>query len=424
MQDNLLSLNTGNLRLKNDIEQLKFDLKERDRDFLRRDEEHQRKLARILLLLEGQQSTRAAEAATATTDATQVVAVRTSANGQRREANDSPAEFAAPRRMNYQPMLGLQDSARPLQPPVPQQFGKSWNANLQTWRRLELHKWSWDAKKDWDSNTTKRFGKLRNAILCLEEVKSQSNGTLDEAAEFLDEEQKRLKVNITTHLAAKMKENNSIASRKRKKRPREPREGNNDVGGRADNSKRRPQRARRVGGRLPAVQNLNRNAWGSGGTVATTAVRAMSRKQTHSSGNRFFSPAGPMAASTSVARAALKTTTNKVSGVDILRRTLEIEAFRRHKRDEILQNQDSRKPAAIPRKRPARKAERGTIGLCSIDGCNKPNVNIDHHCVNPDCTPNGIHHTCAYDYKLHLYNEMKCYCCEDCKEHGIAIGHT
>jgi hypothetical protein len=64
MQDNLLSLNTGNLRLKNDIEQLKFDLKERDRDFLRRDEEHQRKLARILLLLERQQSTRAAADAT------------------------------------------------------------------------------------------------------------------------------------------------------------------------------------------------------------------------------------------------------------------------------------------------------------------------------------------------------------------------
>ena len=170
---------------------------------------------------------------------------------------------------------------------MPQQFGKSWNANLQTWRRLELHKWSWDAKKDWDNNTTKRFGKLRNAILCLEDVKSKNNGTFDEAAEFLDEEQKRLKVNITTRLAAKMKENHSIASRKREKRPRE---GNNDTGGRADNSKRRPQRARRVGGRLPAVQNLNPNEWGSGGTVATTAVKSHEPQATHSSGNRFFSP--------------------------------------------------------------------------------------------------------------------------------------
>ncbi|CAJ1953779.1 unnamed protein product [Cylindrotheca closterium] len=125
-------------------------------------------------------------------------------------------------------MLGLQDSARPLTPPVPQQFGKSWKANLQTWRRLELHKWSWDAKKDWDQNTAKRCGKLRNAILCLEDVKSKKNGTLNDAAEFLDKEQKRLKLNITTHLGAKMKDNTTITSRKQKKKPMEE---NNDIGG-------------------------------------------------------------------------------------------------------------------------------------------------------------------------------------------------
>ncbi|CAJ1955444.1 unnamed protein product [Cylindrotheca closterium] len=245
-------------------------------------------------------------------------------------------------------MLGLQDLARPLQPPAPQQFGKSWKANLQTWRRLELHKWSWDAKKDWDKNTAKRFGNLRNAILCLEDVKSKKNGTLDDAAEFLVEEQKRLKVNITTHPGAKMKENSAIASRKRKK----PREENNDVAGNAVIIQQQPQKARRVGGQLPNVQNLNPNAWGSGGTGATTAVRAMSRKKTHSDGNRIFSPAGPIAA---LARAPLNTTNNQrrhllqrqarklateiqvskavseftsnMSSVEMLRRSQEIEVF-------------------------------------------------------------------------------------------------